>query len=1186
MSGGTPHIPAGVKVTPQVMCGPVQPANRTALDWSWLGPVAFGCSKYVVVVDPRTSQNLQTLDGHSTNIIKVRWSRQLHHCTLASPYILRLASVDANGQCIVWDVGQATHISNFSIGNKPLVDIQWLTTNDTCRDLLLIFTSPGTMCIWNADTGTRISRTTFAENILSFSFNHFSPDQLVLLSADYFIFINDFNPPKNTSGTSKKMYMNVPHHQSIGGGGRGWSRDAPRRLLSDESLNNDDSLSLSDCLQVSFSPICRSHLFLLYSREVLIIDTDIMQAIGSIYLERVTAPFLQLFPCQQRDALYCLHENGSISFRVRQPVEFPRTHTLTMADFRELIDVTYDLYYLTEPQRISKNIKPLAFSVCPTTELQLSVLTSEGKLLFWDVGFECMGLYDGRRGEEGGSPLSLISALPVTNGGDRPIGSSCEGLTLSQSIAPHWFNPSDGTNIYTLVSPYMTLTNIYYGLASAPTVLKMCPPLTTKNWHFYKPLVAVGNGTGGVQIVNLSTRQLYREITVHTCAVRGIEWLNHNTLITFAYPPPNSNGLVRNELAAVSLDTGHVNQLKKGENNYVQPITGVRISTHKNYFVVNIKDTPPEFYNAKTLSFMRSLESKPASFVAVEWANVSAFSSFVPKPHPHNQRVSSPAHKTETELESIQTIKQSQLPEKEILSLIDANSNIHHITVDRAGFQLGPQSSQNFALRSPTAMSWKGDTLVSGDSEGTLILWDINASSLKYLETPKSQIKKMKFGPGKGNKRLLVLYNNRLDIREINMKEDDITGQYKWSKGDLSVEDLDWCSSDKLICLMSDGTIRVTDVKFIYSSTAYNPSDYHETVFNPSIVLPQSMFRFKCLLQHQSWNIEYTLDQFDFSDSSSDPIEKGVATLLKTLPNRFRDSLLNAKLGTPQRSLVAAILLGDEFEMQFWTTALYHMIKEKSRLQDPQYKKYHYSSAPDTNDDSDLFQPDSNASTDIESALRNSLEDLLEDDGRSSSDTLIQESNQRTWQLTPPLDLNYDLFMDQDIYKYYQLHRVLCHDGRRHTLSQTRHCAETLLFLKQTDRAVQLLLETDTSSSDYYTDALKACLAATIRSSGASQSTIKLVATNLIANNKLSEGAQLLALIDKGLDACRYMQTYGQWYMSVWLAKSTLNEREAKEVIMRWGEHLASSSVNQKKRLFLSICRSVNLLKLPKCCTV
>lgn len=82
---------------------------------------------------------------------------------------------------------------------------------------------------------------------------------------------------------------------------------------------------------------------------------------------------------------------------------------------------------------------------------------------------------------------------------------------------------------------------------------------------------------------------------------------------------------------------------------------------------------------------------------------------------------------------------------------------------------------------------------------------------------------------------------------------------------------------------------------------------------------------------------------------------------------------------------------------------------------------------------------------------------------------------------------------------------------------------------------------------------------ATIRSSGASQSTIKLVATNLIANGRLSgnwhpsfiggdalsicclcvdvEGVQLLCLIDKGLDACRYLQSYDEWDQAAWLAK-------------------------------------------------
>ena len=75
-----------------------------------------------------------------------------------------------------------------------------------------------------------------------------------------------------------------------------------------------------------------------------------------------------------------------------------------------------------------------------------------------------------------------------------------------------------------------------------------------------------------------------------------------------------------------------------------------------------------------------------------------------------------------------------------------------------------------------------------------------------------------------------------------------------------------------------------------------------------------------------------------------------------------------------------------------------------------------------------------------------------------------------------------------------QLDRALLHDSKRQTYDQTKKCAETLLLLgqvsaqkfgfcelklklisshTQTDRAVQLLLETDSSNPEYYTDALK-----------------------------------------------------------------------------------------------------------------
>ena len=91
---------------------------------------------------------------------------------------------------------------------------------------------------------------------------------------------------------------------------------------------------------------------------------------------------------------------------------------------------------------------------------------------------------------------------------------------------------------------------------------------------------------------------------------------------------------------------------------------------------------------------------------------------------------------------------------------------------------------------------------------------------------------------------------------------------------------------------------------------------------------------------------------------------------------------------------------------------------------------------------------------------------------------------------------------------------------------------------------------------------------ATVKTTSASQSTIKLVATNLIACGKLkgissslsihhhitngkesisliflfffntfAEGVELLCLVDKGTDACRYLQTYGAWDLATWIAK-------------------------------------------------
>ena len=68
---------------------------------------------------------------------------------------------------------------------------------------------------------------------------------------------------------------------------------------------------------------------------------------------------------------------------------------------------------------------------------------------------------------------------------------------------------------------------------------------------------------------------------------------------------------------------------------------------------------------------------------------------------------------------------------------------------------------------------------------------------------------------------------------------------------------------------------------------------------------------------------------------------------------------------------------------------------------------------------------------------------------------------------------------------------------------QLCHVVYVFLILAQTDRAVQLLLETESTHPGYYGDSLKACLATAIDCNTTSQSTVKLVSTNLIANGKL-----------------------------------------------------------------------------------
>ena len=52
------------------------------------------------------------------------------------------------------------------------------------------------------------------------------------------------------------------------------------------------------------------------------------------------------------------------------------------------------------------------------------------------------------------------------------------------------FNPVDANHRKVCIR--LLLLGVASGISATPTNIRMCPPLTTKNWPYYTPVVAVG----------------------------------------------------------------------------------------------------------------------------------------------------------------------------------------------------------------------------------------------------------------------------------------------------------------------------------------------------------------------------------------------------------------------------------------------------------------------------------------------------------------------------------------------------------------------------------------------------------------------------------------------------------------------------------------------------------------------
>uniref|UniRef100_A0A2K6KN56 WD repeat domain 11 n=3 Tax=Colobinae TaxID=9569 RepID=A0A2K6KN56_RHIBE len=126
-------------------------------------------------------------------------------------------------------------------------------------------------------------------------------------------------------------------------------------------------------------------MLLLYPREILILDLEVNQTVGVIAIERTGVPFLQVIPCFQRDGLFCLHENGCITLRVRRSYNNIFTTSNEEPDPDPVQELTYDLRSQCDAIRVTKTVRPFSMVCCPVNENAAALVVSDGRVMIWEL---------------------------------------------------------------------------------------------------------------------------------------------------------------------------------------------------------------------------------------------------------------------------------------------------------------------------------------------------------------------------------------------------------------------------------------------------------------------------------------------------------------------------------------------------------------------------------------------------------------------------------------------------------------------------------------------------------------------------------------------------------------------------------------------------------------------------------
>ncbi|KAH3743885.1 WD repeat-containing protein 11 [Pelomyxa schiedti] len=642
-----------------------------------------------------------------------------------------------------------------------------------------------------------------------------------------------------------------------------------------------------------------------------------------------------------------------------------------------------------------------------------------------------------------------------------------------------------------------------------------CPATSVVISPFHTGLAALTTRGSVLQIVDVERSRIQHEFSVWShkekiTPINGVVWLDPNQVMVFGSEPMDlkrDSKKFINKVAILNIMSGVGKDIRPTQPELTS-IRGIKVSHSRQYFLILFKDGHLEVWQTATLSIIKTMKIE-SQVNCAEW--IPNKPAFPVGPQPLRRTTSSSSLFHDEEIQS--------LPESFLLSLASEAVPLDLVTRNTGNgwrcFSVTPDTVKPTALpldlgqTQPTCMAMKDHFIATADSSGFLHMWNTETTESKSVQTHQGTshqvITRIQFLPTGNSQYILVSFSaGILGIWDLETGSRVALSSYL-SQRNLSAMDISWLGGCP-IAVASDNSIRVLDKLITTTNNRVQLDALDQTLLTVYLQPPQRAALIHTMLAHLTPDCVFG--------------EK------RTFLHRFVDEdVLNELERAPDllsRCLITAKYFEAVHELRFWslTNFAIHRLEKLNRVK---------------------------ASTPVE-------------ESHEPVEALTPARSRRTADV--PLNGFYELLSNAPQLIDREYERSAIH-GKRLAKDapedQYKKLANFNILLGKRHEAADLLLSSLGNKEINYQALLKACIVAGSLGTDSFVSTVQMVATNFISRGNVTEGIELLCIINKASDACKYLLSVHKWTDAVWLANLRLDTADSAEVLLSWVSFLATS---------------------------